>query len=347
MRKFSKSFSQLGFYVNYLIWNRSKGDTLSENETSVLDGGGYGGKHLALLYPAWVFLVFIKALRTNSSCKRLYFAVDFDAALPIYLASFFNRNVKYVYDVHDDFAMRYNFPAVIKKLVHEIDLRVRWGALATIHVHPSRVDVRDKNFFVIENYPEDFDLNTGTNLLTKKNERRTFAVIGLLSEARGIRSIAQFAANHPRVSFVVAGEIIDDDARSFCALENVQFLGYLPQETLFRQISDVSAIFSLYKPDSEINVLAASNKLYDAMMLGLPIITNFHIRIAEYVLDFELGFVVDFNYNETWDILLDCERSKLEEYGKNGRALFELEFSNRKWIPEPLERLIIREAKSK
>lgn len=48
----------------------------------------------------------------------------------------------------------------------------------------------------------------------------------------------------------------------------------MPQAELFDKLIDCCGIFSLYDPKLEINRLAASNKVYDAMMLGIPVITN-------------------------------------------------------------------------
>ena len=115
----------------------------------------------------------------------------------------------------------------------------------------------------------------------------------------------------------------------------------MAQEDLFEKIIDCCGIFSLYDPQLEINRLAASNKVYDAMMLGIPVITNPEVANSAFIKEHEVGVVVDYKFNERWDFLSD---SKFVEFattiGKNGRNLYLKEYRFEKMLENRLLPLI-------
>ena len=97
----------------------------------------------------------------------------------------------------------------------------------------------------------------------------------------------------------------------------------MPQEQLFELMLSCCAIFSLYNPILEINKFAASNKVYDSMMLGIPVITNKEVANSKIISEKRIGIIVDYQYNETWDILKEKNiLQKCKELGSNGRQLY-------------------------
>lgn len=97
----------------------------------------------------------------------------------------------------------------------------------------------------------------------------------------------------------------------------------MPQEKLFELMLSCCAIFSLYNPAIEINKLAASNKVYDAMMLGIPVITNKEVINSKFILENKIGFVINYECDATWDILInDNFLDMCKTLGKNGRKLY-------------------------
>lgn len=320
--KFLKFFTKRCYDVKFWGWSRNGRFPKIEGVDCqyLLQGGGYGKKSkLFLFYFLWVFVVFIKCLFSNLKDK-IIIAIDFDSALPVYWASKFKK-ITYLYEVYDDFALRYKFPSGIKKFIHRLDERVMHKSEYVIHVDENRVIYRDCKWIIIENTPN--DIYDGKYRDYCSIEKK-FAVVGLLSEMRGVSSILDFAKEHPDSQFLVVGRFINNSIKDeYVKLPNVDFHEPMPQEELYSLMKDCCAIFSLYDPCVDINKLAASNKVYDAMMHGIPVITNPEVVNSKFIIDNNIGFTVNYSYDETWQVLcsenfLDIVKTK----GSNGRAIY-------------------------
>lgn len=322
LQKFLKFFSDRKTDLSFWGWSRNRKNEQMEGVKTkyLLAGGGYGNKSkLFILYFIWVIAVFFKCLKTNLKDK-IIIAIDFDSALPVYWVSKFKK-INYIYEVYDDFALRYRFPSFIKRIVHKKDAKIMNKAQCVIHVDENRVLYKDCKWIIIENTPKDYFEGNKRNYDEVHN---VFAVTGHLSKERGLKSIYDFAKNNPEVSFLVVGKFINKDYEiAFSNLSNVQIHGFMLQEELFKKMVNCCAIFSLYDPTLDINKLAASNKVYDAMMFGIPVITNKEVINSSFIKNNNIGFVVDYDYNDTWTCLTeDIFMHKVQETGSNGRKLY-------------------------
>lgn len=319
VRKFIKVFNDLDFDLKYVLWDRDNSLDKNENLKILHRGGGYSSSSLIGHYLLWMLKVFLYFFRHRDS-NNLIYVVDFDSAFPIYLAKLFNPKINYIYDIHDDFSLRYNFGHTFKNVVSYLDYKVKRKSYSFIHVDENRIrekDCRDK-MLIIYNTPEDFYKEKKIELSNKP-----FVVSGLLVNGRGLESIYKFAMNHPDNRFLIAGNRINSDSDQLIELDNVNYLGILDQHALFDIINDSKGIFSLYDPNVEINRLAASNKLYDAMMLGIPVITNYGLLASDYVKKNEIGIVLDFEYNSSWAELDKLNDKKIfEEFSRNARKIY-------------------------
>ena len=260
-------------------------------------------------------LLFLKNIR-----QYHIVAVNFDSALPVFFASRLRR-FPYVYEVLDEFALSYNFPKPIKKIAQSLDHLAMRHAKFVIHVDTNRVNYDKCRSVIIENAPFDFYEGKEKNY---DSLAHSFAIIGHLSEIRGIDSILLFAKNHPEISFIMIGGIKSSKYKSMLQdYPNISYHPFMEQRKVFELIQNCCGIFSLYAPTTEINRLAASNKVYDAMMLGVPVITNQEVLNSKFIKEHEIGIIVDYVCNETWDFLVADDYLQIaQKLGKNGRALY-------------------------
>lgn len=322
--KFVDYFDTKGFSINFICWLRSKNNKdKSQKEKYIFYGGGYGSKFLVLFYPIWMLVLFFYLLFYKVKKDHYFFVIDFDSAFPMYLVSLLRNDFRYIYDIHDDFSKRYKIPNFLKKIIFFFDCKVRKKSYKVIHVDENRISAYDENYIVIYNSPKDFFKNYSYPVLS---EEKIFCVSGLLSKQRGMESLIKFASAFPKYSFLVAGNSIDKYSDTFIKLPNVVYLGVLSQEDLFANIKDCHAIFSLYDPSVEINRLAASNKFYDGLMLGIPVITNYGLQISSLIEDNNLGFLVNFNYDQSWNKLASFSNSDFQYIGEQCRKLYEKKF---------------------
>ena len=226
----------------------------------------------------------------------------------------------YVYDIWDEFAISHQFsPKIVKKL-RSIDKHIRNKSAFYIHVDEKRLsDIDSNNYIIIYNSPYDIYNNENHEV----NYENSFAVTGWLNNIRGLDSIYSFATANPQISFIVAGEFIDSSVHDkFIKLKNVHYYHFMPQKVLFDIIKNCRGIFSLYDPSLEINRLAASNKLYDAMMLSIPSVVNKEIAAAKTVNDEKIGYLVSYDYDETWNQLSQFDINETTRLGQNGRRVY-------------------------
>ena len=121
----------------------------------------------------------------------------------------------------------------------------------------------------------------------------------------------------------MAGEFNQKEyEEKFLSLQNVDYHHFMPQADLFKIIGNCRGIFSLYDSSIPINRLAASNKLYDAMMLSIPVIVNKDLVAADFVRDNKTGYVVDYDYNASWGELAMFDKEVANTLGANGRKIY-------------------------
>lgn len=331
--KISRFLFNKGFQLSFLGWDRSGNEpTEDSNFINIEYVLKYMSNNKIQLFFSYFLFVFKTTLKLNNRIKKekrentetvIYYAINFLGGLSIYFNSLFHPDLIYIYDIYDEFSKSYRFPFFIKKIINRLDYKVRKRAIKIIHVEENRVDSKDKNYIIIRNTPFDFYKND----YVEEEKEKTFAITGWLNKTRGMESIYLFARDNSDFKFIIAGQFKDKNIENkFKSLNNVEIYDFMEQDKLFNLIKKCRGIFSLYDPTIEINRLAASNKLYDAMMLGIPVIVNKEIEAAQFVKKHNIGFIVDYFYNNTWDILTNNDVNMINKLGSNGRKLYSKEY---------------------
>lgn len=327
LKKFVDYFHSKGFPIAYYGWYREAKQPEKDNnineENYVMRGGGSGTKILPLLYCLFIIKLFFKLVTRKEIKNELVFAINYESAFAVWLASKF-RKIDYVYDIWDELALSHNFPSVIKRFVRSIDKRIRKSSFFYIHVDPNRLsEIDSPNHVIIYNSPCDFYNGVERGIQYKKE----FAVTGYLNDGRGLGSIKEFAKNNPDYKFIVVGEFINKDTeKEYLSIENIEYHHFMPQSQLFDLIQHCRGVFSLYDTHIPIYRLAASNKLYDAMMLSIPVVVNKEILAASFVNEKNIGYVVNYEYDKTWGVLINDSDAEIRTKGDNGRKCYLQEY---------------------
>ena len=306
VKKFTAFFSKKNIDFKCLCWQREEREyDPNGNEKYILKGGGYSNKKLAFFYVFWVIVVFFHLVLVRRPNNVIILACDFDSALPTCLASIFRPSLKFVYDIHDDFSLRYKFPLVLKYMIFKIDTFIKRRAQTVIHVDANRVRQGDVNYRIIPNIPPPKKRKTTQKKHT--SSRLVFGYAGLLSNGRGLESMYNFFYDNQHCKLILAGNIVSHYGTKLSMLNNVEYLGNIEQDSLFQKLDNCDALFCLYDPTLEINRLAASNKVYDALMLNKPVIINEGLLISDLVEEHGLGIVIPYNQGPEWDKILKLE----------------------------------------
>ena len=331
-----------GFKLFFVGWCRENKDFVSdplyEEVYTLQKGGGEGTKWLPLYYILYIIKVFFYLLFKKNLGDYIVYGINYEVSLAIYLASRIRR-IKYIYDIYDELAISHNFPPTITSLIRSLDKKIRAASNFYIHVDENRLsDIDSDNYVIIYNSP--IDARKKADDIKYEN---SLAVTGWLNKTRGLQSIYMFAKDNPQIRFIVAGKFIQKEyEQKFLSLGNVEYHDFMPQKDLFEIISTCRGIFSLYDPSIPINKLAASNKLYDAMMLSIPVVVNNDLLATRFVEENKIGYVVNYDYDESWNALSEFNCETTTDYGRKGRKIYVEKFE----FNSMLDRVLLPKLKS-
>ena len=324
--KISKYLSSRGYKIDFVGWQRTEKKIESapffESIKTLQKGGGYGTKLLPVWYVVYIIRLFFWLLFKRGLKGRIIYSINFETACAAWMVSKLKK-ICYVYDIFDECAISHNFSPRITKFIRNVDSKIRKASSFYIHVDENRVsEIDSSNYIVIYNSPIDVRDND-----TAPTYENCFAVTGWLNKTRGLQSIYDFANHHPEIKLIVAGEFNQKEyEEKFLGLKNVDYHHFMPQEDLFKLIGNCRGIFSLYDSSIPINRLAASNKLYDAMMLSIPVIVNRELVAADFVDRNRIGYIVDYEYDDSWAVLSKFNKEEIRELGENGRKIYKERF---------------------
>lgn len=311
--------------VTVLGWNRDGLSSRDEKDYIVdLDlfnvRAPWSTPFLILYYPLWWTWILIKLAKYK---PMVVHAIDLDVLIPCFVYKLIFRK-KLVYDVHDRFAgyvpSKLNILFSIINFGEEI-LAKRGDVLVTVSEKvESTFRLKPKYCVVIRNYSEDIKIEK-TN--SKIDNLLTLVYTGLILKDQGLEKISQAIKNLEGVELVMAGRIADQELLArLLKQSNISYRGLLSRKESLTLEANSDVMMVLYDLGFRKNMLSSPNKIFEAMMCGIPLITNME---KEVVTEVDCGLVVDYyNLSQIRDaIILLKENVKLRKnMGLNGRRAF-------------------------
>ena len=319
-------------HIQFIGWDRrnQKKDRHDSNISYryIQRGWGYANNWLLLGLPLWALKVFFFVLRTDGA---LFHVIDFDSALPTLLAAKL-KGKPVVYDIRDNFSLRHNWPAWLKRMIEILDTFLIMRSDKIIVVDESRIEKRwnayKEKFVILYNAPPDVPKPQNYN---SKNRPFTVYTSGYLTEVRGIKLLLQAAEQLPDIKILMAGRFINRKLENLVLNHpQVDFRGWMTQADSLALCHEADVIFAFYDPKTEINRKAASNKWFDAMMAGKPILVNQEVLKSTWIKQKDIGYTCPYgDVSALVDVLREIRSNPLESErkGARGRALFEQQYN--------------------
>ena len=162
---------------------------------------------------------------------------------------------------------------------------------------------------VVENYPYKF-----SQPVPKPGRAGELTIFynGSMSLSRGTALLQGLLETHPGVRVKMAGWVYDEPTRQLSGHPGVEFLGVITQQESMRVAAGCDYILSLYEPINENNINASPNKIYDAIQAGTPVVINREVKIARWVEENRLGYVMDSFYAPAAGLAPELLRRKSE-----------------------------------
>jgi glycosyltransferase involved in cell wall biosynthesis len=283
----------------------------------------------------WFWLVLFTSL-LKERFDALH-AVDFDTLPPALLAAKL-KGKKFVYDNTDFYAEGGSVPGALRPAIRFADKLLMRFADTVIVVDECRLPylpdaVRAKAEIVYNSPP---DMLGGLQVssfprVPAKGSKLRVVYSGSLIEQRYTLELADAVGRSDGTEMIIAGfgpkEFVDKVIAKASAYGNVSYIGKNSslQESL-ALVSTADAVFSLNDPAIPNNKMMSSNKLFEAMMLGKPVVVIRGTSMDEKVRTFKCGLVVE---NGDPESLAGALRFLMEEpdlarqMGENGRRAYE------------------------
>ena len=296
---------------------------------------GSGMRNLPRLL-RWQYYLF-KWLIVNRKSFESIHACDFDTVLPaIIVGKLFRKKV--VYDIFDFFSDSIrNTPAPLPQIVRWIDLMMIRLADGVVLADESRWEQiksgKPRKWITIYNTP--YDISDKVESATSQRPRDSqlhLAYVGVMFLERGLLEILELMLRHPEWTLDLAGFGGDEEEvlKKASELPNVTWHGRIPYDRALSISNAADVLFATYDPSIPNHRYSSPNKVFEAMMLGKPIIVAKNTNMDRIISKAECGIIVEYgNVSAIEDALIKlAEDQELREHlGKNARIAYERSYS--------------------
>jgi glycosyltransferase involved in cell wall biosynthesis len=277
------------------------------------------------------FLVIIWLIRNKDKFDVIH-SFDLDSGLPVFFVSKVIHK-KYIYHIADYYVdSRDGIPYILKFVLKRLEYKVIANAETTIVCTDERIEQikgsKPKKVVVIHNAPSIKVNNSGKKSSTDyiSDKKITFAYVGGLTKKRFIKSIIDIFKHHHEFNLELAGmgELSNYAKQASEKYENINYYGMVNYEEALNLYSKCDIMFAIYDPAVPNHRYSAPNKVYEAMMLGKPIIVARNTSVDKIVEKEDIGFVIDYTKEDFEDILftISDDKSILKKYGQNALEVY-------------------------
>lgn len=305
VEKIARALKRNGYQVSALGWDRSARLPLAEHAEGfelyrlpIQAEYGSGMANLPnLLRWQWGLLRWLA--KHHAEFDRIH-ACDFDTILPaLWCKRRWGKIV--VYDIFDFYADHLRrTPGWIKSLIRTADLKAIDRADALILVDDARVaqvaGAHPKQLAVVYNSPEDIDPARLPAFTPSPAGELRLAYVGLLQVERGLFEMLDILSRHPGWRMDVAGFGGDETqiAERAGRMPNVTFHGRVAYDKALELSQSADLLFATYDPSIPNHRFSSPNKIFEAMMLGKPIVVARNTNMDRIIATAEAGLIVPY-----------------------------------------------------
>ncbi len=351
VEKIARALTNFGYSVQCLGWDRTgQLATSAQLETPGLDNNtgtpihiyrlsiiapfGHGLNNLPNLL-RWQSGLLAWLIRHRGEYDLIH-ACDFDTILPALLVKrLYGKKV--IYDIFDFYADHLRAtPTWLKKTIRNVDLWAIGKADALILVDDSRWEQIDganpRLSAVIYNSPGEALIPEADDLAKEPGCTLRLAYIGLLQVERGLTEMLQVLKIHPEWHLDLAGFGGDEETirTAAASLKNVHWHGRVPYERALQLSQAADVLFALYDPAIPNHRYSSPNKVFEAMMLGKPIIVARSTNMDTMIERLGCGLVVAYgNIPELEQALLRLQQDPhfTAQLGVQARKAYDISYS--------------------
>lgn len=351
------SLIKAGHQVEILAWDRNNKYKIKENVINLKSGGvkiyrfgipaTFGGGFKKNIKSLILFQIkmFIWLYKRKEKYDVIH-ACDFDTAYTSFqIAKLFKK--KFVYDIFDFYVDSFQVPKYLKRIIKSQDYKIINSSDAVIICSENRrkqiAGSKPKSLYIIHNTPE-LDthdvLKRDLRVYDLKNNRIKIVYVGILSDGRFIREIANLVKEDMNLEFHIGGfgEYESYFKDLSIKYDNIIFHGKLPYSKTLELENSCDIMVAIYDPSIPNHTYAAPNKFYEALMLGKPIIMAKNTGMDQVVSQQNIGEVINYDI-KSLKLAFDNLIKRQNEWSDISQKMKKLYLQNYNWV-EMEKRLI-------
>ena len=211
------------------------------------------------------------------------------------------RKSRVVADIFDSIFLKTANPFV--KALQQVVYRLPRRIIVTDDNRKTLVPTQfQQKLVVVENYPYRF-----ADVQPKASAADELLILysGSLGVTRGTNLLADLVQLSPKVKIWLVGWIYDEPTRKLAQHPQATNCGTMTQQESMKLASRCDYILSVYEPINENNINASPNKIYDAIQAQTPVIINQEVKIANFVREKNLGYIIESYYEKNPAALIE------------------------------------------
>lgn len=300
------SLLKAGHRITILAWDREKTYSPAANRIKLENGSAdivrigiaaeFGGGIKKNAVPLLRFQCFLyKWLVNNSSEYDVIHACDFDTAFAGSRAAKRCKK-KLVYDIFDYYVDSFNVPGIFRGVIEGMDHKIINSADAVIICNEQRREqirgTAPHELTVIHNSPAKTDLHR----VSVPDSSVKIAYVGILQETRFLKEIAETVSQRSDCELHIGGfGMLDEYFKEMSEhYENIIYYGRLKYSDTLKLEAECDIMTAVYDPRIRNHYYAASNKFYEALMLGKPIIMAKNTGMSDIVEKYDIGVCMEY-----------------------------------------------------
>lgn len=298
--------------IKVLAWNRSNLVNYEEEIISVNCDCGYGNK----IKKAFGMLYFFREAKKfiKDYNPDYIHAIDWDM---LAIGCLLKRN-EIIYEVYD-------IPNCNNKILEKIMISIERISLKKVNKvlvasQYFKQEYLDKEVHILNNKPKKYFYKNEIKL----QEKRKDIVIGYVGKIRNYKILEMLIdeCTNLNIKLLIAGDGPDaKKIRKYIEMKkNVEYLGKYEYSDINNIYSNIDIIWAAYPIDNRNVRYAISNRFYESSILGKPCIVTDKTELGKYVIENNLGYVVNTESRENIrNILRDIisNKDKLNEFKNN------------------------------
>lgn len=337
VEKIARSLVKNGYQVRALGWDRTgklpkseSRDKFSIFRLRIKAKFGNGLMNLPALL-AWQIGLMVWLLKNRKYYKIIH-ACDFDTVLPAMVMKIFWKKIV-IYDIFDFYADHLRkTPRFLKELIRKMDFWAISKTDGVILVDDSRraqiKGSHPKRCVSVYNSPEDFKFPVSDEQTPAMKSSLRIAYIGLLQIERGIFELIEVLRDHPNWHLDLAGFGGDERiiVQSTTGMKNIHWHGRIAYERALKLSHAADVLIATYDPTIPNHRYSSPNKIFEAMMLGKPIIVAKNTNMDLIIEKEKCGLIIEYGSKEQLEnalSILDQDIPLRSKYGDNARRAYD------------------------